>query len=170
MSDAAWSFWGSVAGSLVGGLIAWFVARWAAKVQTDAARSVENERNKRELLVHFLKEIDEYVHFSFREGAREQRQLARRRMTTTALIVAPNRVRAIDEEARAVEVWHGAMDKRGTTNFKRVKTFFELLQNELCTEHFQFVLPVAPSENMPTGRVESGQVLVSTQSRAATDV
>ncbi|MFV0681364.1 hypothetical protein [Ottowia sp.] len=139
MNDAVWGFLSAVAGSLIGGVIAWRVAMVATRAQVAAAleatslqinasRDMERRKQERDLALKLLIEIDEFVHVSFR-GSKEDRQLAGRTMLTTALTVLKvDDVKAFNEQLTRIDRYHQvrAADKSiaGLTNYSQVENFF----------------------------------------------
>jgi hypothetical protein len=133
MSDAAWGFWGSVVGGLVGGVIAYFVAIRAARVQTDAIRLIENSKHEKELAYRLLREIDDYIDCSFR-GEKEDRQRAARAMLTSAALCISEQYGEIARHVDGVDRYH--FKKPGAMRFPEVRDFFENLQIRLSERYF----------------------------------
>lgn len=141
MSDAAWGFWGSVVGSLVGGAIAYLVALKAAAAQAKSTWEIEYDRRQKELAWQLVHEIDEYVLCSFR-GEHEQRQRAARRLLTSAALCMPEQVPAIRDWVKKVDAYHYAKEQNRPTpkgvGFAPMRQFFDGLQAHITQKHFNF--------------------------------
>lgn len=147
MSDAAWGFWGSVIGSLIGGAIAYFVAIKAAAAQTRASWEIQHDKHQKELAWQLLQEIDEYVLCSFRPQEDETRQRAARRMLTAAALCMPEQIPAIKHWVGRVNAYHHAKQQgrpppKGVS-FTALQQFCEGLQSTLTQKHFDFTWPSA---------------------------
>lgn len=140
MSDAAWGFWGSILGSLIGGGIAYAIAIKAALLQTQATWTIQRDKQEKELAWQLIQDIDHYLILSFKSDKKEERQRIARSLITAASLCIPNRVPDIRRWLKEVDRYHYAKDDgspppKGIA-FTPLRQFFESLQSEICKIYF----------------------------------
>ena len=155
MSDAAWGFWGSILGSLIGGGIAYAIAIKAALLQTQATWTIQRDKLNKELAWQLLQYIDDYLFLSFKTDKKEERQRVERSLLTTASLCMPERVNDIRREIKNVELYHYAKQEGRTlprgVAFTPVRQYFEQLQSDICKKHLGFAWEdTAPDDIPPT--------------------